>query len=175
MEFTDPNERDKVLGPLYATAAKAELPIFGPNKFTSKNAQELLNWTLQQDLQLDDDPVVNLLTIKKRKMGQLPSNISQPGGSLSEDLDKVQLETQGEDGEVKLKTSKKISSNRELHDKAHYTTRLDPTSAESKAELLDHAMLQRAIDGYLFNCKVNKAIVKDDMWLQGVWEWIEGQ
>jgi hypothetical protein len=174
MEFADPNERDKVLGPLYATAAKAELPIFGPNKFTSKNVQQLLKLTVQQDLQSKEDPVINLLGKKKPKMGQLPSDLSQSGGSLSEDLDKLQLESQREEEKAESKTSKKTFSYRELHDKAHYTVRLDSTS-KSKEELLDHVMLQRADKGYLFDCKANKSIVGDDKWLQGVWEWIQGQ
>ena len=174
MNFSDPSERDKVFGPLYATAAKAQIPIFGPEKFTSKNAQQLLDSTLKQDLQSEENPVVNLLPTKKLKMGQRPSDISQFGGSLSEDLEKLKVESQGLK-DTESTTSKKLSSHRELHDQAHYTVRLDATSTESKEELLNHAMLQRAIDGYLFDCKMNKAIVKDDLWLRDVWEWIEGR
>jgi hypothetical protein len=174
MKFSDPSESDKVLGPLYATAAKTEVPIFGPDKFTSKTAQQLLNATIIQNLRSENNSVVNLLSTKKPRMGHELSNISQSGGSLSEDLDKLQLEAQ-EDAKAKLTTSKKISSNRQLHEEAHYTSRLDSTSAESKDELLDHVMLQRAIDGYLFDCKINKAIVRDDVWSQYIWEWIEGK
>lgn len=174
MEFADPNERDKILGPLYATAAKAELPFFGDDRFTSRNALQLLNMTVQQNLQSEDDPVIDLFTTKKPTRSQSPSNISRSGGWLSEDLDRMKVETQGKHREGKLTTSKEISTHRESHDKAHYTTRVDSTS-KSKAELLDHVMLRRAIGGYLFDCKLNKDIVEDDMWLRGVWEWIEGQ
>lgn len=175
MKFQDPNERDVVLGPLYATEAKADIPIFGPEKFASKNTKQLLNSIIKQALQSENNPVVNLLAITKLKMGQVPGNISQSGGSLIEDLEKLRLEAQGGGEKVKPTASKKIFSSRELHDEAHYTTPGISTSAKSNTESVDRVMLQRAIDGYLFNCKVNKAIINDDKWLQDVWEWIESK
>ena len=176
MEFSDPHEREVVLGPLYATEAKTEIPIYGAKKFTSTNTKLFLNSTVKQALQSDTNPVVNLLSSTKPKMGQVPANLSQSDGSVNTALEKVQLEALPEkeqDEEVVLTTSKKISSSRELHDELHYTTRGTPE--ESRTDLLDHVMLQRAIDGYLFNCKQNKAIVSDDEWLRDVWVWIEGQ
>jgi hypothetical protein len=175
MKFLDPSERDIVLGPLYATEAKTDIPIFGPEKFTSRNIKQLLNSTVKQALQSETNPVVNLLATTKSKMSQVAGKTSQPDSSLSGDLERLQLEAQERDEKVKSRTSRKISSSRELHDEAHYTRRSISTSAESKKELLDHVMLQRAIDGYLFNCNLNNAIVNDDVWLQEVWEWIEGK
>ncbi|KAG0651851.1 SEH-associated 4 [Hyphodiscus hymeniophilus] len=158
MKFSDPSERDKVLGPLYASAAKAQIPIFGPDKFTSVATQQLLSSTVQQDLQSVDNPVINLLTRNKPKMGQEPSSISRSEESLSEGFDNLKLETRSV--ETEPTTSKKILSHQEQHDKAHYTVCLDSTLTKSKGELLDHVMLQRANDGYLFNCEVNKSVIK---------------
>jgi hypothetical protein len=173
MKFSDPNERDAALGPLHATEAKDNIPIFGAEKFTSKNTKLLVNSTVKQALQSNTNPVVNLLASTKSEMGHPPGKSSQTDASLSDDLHKLQLEVEkGRDEKANSLTSKIISSSRELHDKSHYTTRAK--SETSKTELLDHAMLQRAIDGYLFNCKLNKAIADDDEWLQDVWEWIAG-
>lgn len=176
IKFSDPSERDEVLGPLYATEAKDGIPIFGAEKFASKNTKLFLNSTVKQALQSDTDPIVDLLASTNSKMDQTPHKASQVGISLHGDFQKVQLEARqakGRDLKADSSASKTISSSRELHDKSHYSTR--GTSKEARTELLDHVMLQRAIDGYLFNCKLNKAVAIDDEWLQDVWVWIEGQ
>ena len=174
MKFSDPNERDRVLGPLYATVAKAQIPIFGPDKFTSKDVQKLLEVTLKGDLLSEYNPVVNLLSTETLKMDQKTSSISVSGGSLGEYIDNLKPNLQG-DEKAEPRTSNKIYSHQELHDQAHYTTQIDPTLTESNEKLLDRVMLQRAMRGYLFNCNINQDIVKDDVWLQDVWEWIEGR
>jgi hypothetical protein len=175
MKFSDPAEREKVIGPLYATAVKAEVPIFGPDKFTSKKIQQALNSTIKQDLESEDNPVVNSLATKKSRMSQTSGRIIQCGEPLAEDLNKLELATQENGKECESRNLEKVMSSRERHDEAHYTTCLGTRTNVSKVDLLDHVMLQRAIDGYLFNCKANKAIVKDDQWLHDIWEWIEGK
>ena len=175
IRFLDPSERDEVLGPLYATEAKDGMPIFGAEKFTSKNTKLFLNSVVKQALQSDTDPIVNLFASASSKMNQTPHKASQVDVSPNEDAQKVQLEARqdkGRDLRADSSTSKTISS-RELHDKSHYSTR--GASEEARTELLDHVMLRRAIEGYLFNCKLNKAIAMDDLWLRDVWVWIEGQ
>lgn len=62
-------------------------------------------------------------------------------------------------------------SSRELHDKSHFTS----WSTKFLSKLLDSTLLQRAQAGYLFDCKLNKKVVKDDHWLKDVWDWIEGK
>ncbi|KAI8154086.1 putative WD repeat-containing protein [Colletotrichum sp. SAR 10_70] len=44
-------------------------------------------------------------------------------------------------------------------------------STESQC-LLDHVMLLRAKEKYLFDCNVNRAVVADDPWLRYMWDWI---
>lgn len=40
--------------------------------------------------------------------------------------------------------------------------------------VLDHIMLARAKESYLFDCRRNRTVISDDHWLKGVWGWIEG-
>jgi hypothetical protein len=177
MKFQDPSEHEAVLGPLYATEAKDDIPIFGSDKFTSKKAQLLLNSKVKQALQSTANPVIDFLAPIGSEMGRELSSIGQTPKSLSDTFSKLQLEAQLEawQGEkAKLKTPKRIFSSRERHDRTHFTNRDLAQSTGSKTGLLGHVMLQRALDGYLFNCKQNKAIVDDDVWLRDVWEWIEG-
>ena len=175
IKFSDPNEREIVLGPLYATETKAEIPIYGAEKFTSKNAKSLLNSAVKQALQSGANPVVNLLALTDPKLGEVPGNVAQGDEPVRKDLEKLQLEAQldkGQDDKAVSTTLMKISSSRELHDELHYTVR--GTLEESRTDMLDHVMLQRAIDGYLFNCNLNQAVVNDE-WLRDVWVWIDGQ
>ena len=96
MKFSDPHERDVVLGPLYATEAKTKIPVYGPEKFTSTNAKLFLNSTVKQALQSDANPVVNLLASTKPKMGQ---GLTQSDGSVNRALEKVQFEALPERGQ----------------------------------------------------------------------------
>ncbi|KAJ0339538.1 hypothetical protein KNSL1_011969 [Colletotrichum chrysophilum] len=51
------------------------------------------------------------------------------------------------------------------------TLKAQNLSTESQC-LLDHAMLLRAKEKYLFDCNVNRAVVADDPWLRYMWDWI---
>lgn len=41
--------------------------------------------------------------------------------------------------------------------------------------LLDHTMLFRAKEGYLFDYAKNSRIVADDPWLRDIWAWVAGE
>ena len=69
----------------------------------------------------------------------------------------------------------KICSSRELHDRSHYLTFRGSSPPNPSNELPSHVMLNRAEDGYLFDCKKNQLIAANDHWLRDVWEWIEGK
>lgn len=47
-----------------------------------------------------------------------------------------------------------------------------PSEAQS---LVDHVMLVRAKEKYLFDAAANRKIVSDDPWKRFVWDWISGQ
>jgi hypothetical protein len=179
MNFADSNERERILGPLFATEAAADAPIFGTEKFTSPNAKSLLIAAIKRSLQSKEDPVVDLLAPKIQV--QTSSSIGVGSDPLSDQLSQTHLDNTVEKG-YKEKTEntesmtspKKVYSSRELHDKSHYSVLSLNSSIKSKSELLDYVMLQRAMNGYLFDCKRNKAVVINDQWLQDVWEWITG-
>lgn len=177
MNFKDPKEREAVLGPLFETAATVDIPAFGPDKFTTTKTTALLKAAVKKALQSTEDPVVDLLAAADSK---LSSNVDQVAQSLGPELSRLEImdkATQKADASSLADTtsSKKTHSSRELHDKSHYSVIDRKGSSKSYSELLTNVMLQRALDGYLFNCKLNKSIVADDPWLQGVWDWIEGK
>jgi hypothetical protein len=171
MKFDDASEREKVFGPLFATAAKSNFPVFGPDKFQSSKIKTLLDTAIKTSLQSPEDPIVDLASIDL-EMSQTSSNIG---------ISQLQLEGKGskpggsEKASAELGPLDKVYTSREVHDRFHYSTLGLVPSTKSRSELLDHVMLRRAVDGYLFNCKINKTVVCDDQWLQDLWEWIEGK
>ncbi len=170
MNFEDACERESVLGPLFATAAKADVPVFGPDKFHSSKMQKLLDTAIKKSLQSPEDPIVDLLASVDLEMSQTLSHTGIP---------RPQIEGKGcktgysEKTSAELSPSTKVYTSREVHDRLHFSTLSLVPSSKLKSELLDHVMLRRAVDGYLFDCKLNKTIVSDDQWLQDLWEWIK--
>ncbi|KAH6682042.1 hypothetical protein B0J14DRAFT_577770 [Halenospora varia] len=170
MKFADPKERESMLAPLYATAAKANVPVFGPQGFNSDDTQKKLAVAVKQAIHSDEDPVVNLLALQEMGKGL------QDSDSLGNDMSNLNLKGKGkedaaESGEASNKLPK-FQSSRELHDMAHYSVQKPPPTLHRTSETLESEMLRRAKAGYLFDCMRNKEIVESDPWLQDVWEYI---
>ncbi|OAA58564.1 WD40 repeat-like-containing domain protein [Niveomyces insectorum RCEF 264] len=71
-----------------------------------------------------------------------------------------------------VSVSGRLRTSREMHESL-LTSMLDRQGFPSEAQaVLDHVMLLRAKEGYLFNCKLNREIVSDDPWLRDVWGWV---
>jgi hypothetical protein len=172
MSFNDPHERDELLGPLFASEAKADTPVFGPHRFTLNSTRAEVESTIKKQLQSPHDLVINLLAPT-----ELGATSSKPS-TLSNNLEQLRLEHKGSKTASKKTDSvpsSKVLSSIELHDKSHYTSVTLGPLAQPKSDILDQIMLQRAARGYLFDCTQNQAIVADDPWLQDVWRWIKGK
>ena len=172
MKFEDASEKENVLGPLFATAVKSEVPIFGPDRFQSSKIKARLDTAIKKSLQSSEDPIVDLLASVDLEVSQAFCNTG---------ISQSQLEGKGskiggsEKTSAELIPSNKVYTSREMHDRSHYSTLSLVPSTKSRSELLGNVMLRRAMDGYLFDCKVNKTVVADDQWLQELWEWIKGK
>lgn len=67
-----------------------------------------------------------------------------------------------------------LPSNRQLHERLLVST-LDTKGFPKKAQvILDHAMLLRSKEKYLFDYVANRDIVADDPWLRELWDWVAG-
>jgi hypothetical protein len=172
MNFADPSEREKVLGPLFATAAKADVPIFGPNKFASTSIKTVLNAAIKKSLHSEADPVVDLLASTDPALEPFKEEISRL--QISSKVGKGKW-VDSKISSIEPDAPSKVYSSRELHDRSHYSTFRVPPTSNRGSELPSHVMLNRAEDGYLFDCKKNQLIVANDNWLRDVWEWIEGK
>ena len=173
--FADPEEHAKVLGPLYTSDMKCQLPPFGPDRFQSMKTKKLIASSMEKLIVSKIDTVVDYLALK-----QLLETTARRKRAATEAMTNGLREVNLKSGDrvakskVPLRVSRAISS-RELHDKSHYSTRVKTRATKAESEQRDLVMLQRAVDGYLFNPKTNKAILADDKWLQDIWEWIFGK
>ena len=155
MNFEDASERVKVRGPLFAAAAKLNVTVFGPEKFQTPRSKTILDAAIKKSLRSPENPIVDLLSSLELSQSHLLSDADISTSQLS--------------------TSNQVYTSREVHGQLHYPTLALVPSRKPISELLDHIMLRRALDGYLFDCKINKRLATNDQWLQDIWEWIQGK
>ena len=62
MRFSDPLESETVLGPLFSTAAKTDVAIYGPEKFIRTEARQKMLAEVKDAIRLKGDPVIKLIT-----------------------------------------------------------------------------------------------------------------
>lgn len=175
MKFADPKEQLANLGPLYSTAIQAELPVFGPHRYSAAETQAAVEAEVLQASKLDQDPVVYLLD---------PKDTTDLGveDELSDQIIHLRCAATAREETANMPpisdsvilSPTKLTSSREQHDKSHYAVLALLPWAKEQADLLANVKLARARVGYLFDCKLNKSIVADDPWLQDAWEWIQG-
>jgi WD repeat-containing protein mio len=170
MKFSDPVEQELNLGPLYATAAKSQVPVFGPKSYKNPETAAALNKAIKEAIHSGKDPIIDLMASKDPKDGQASSI---DGTGLAEDLAKVRLEAKAAG---KKDAEAKAYSSRELHDQSHYSARSHDPASKKDLEKLNNVILQRAMNGYLFDCAKNGAIAAadGDAWLQEAWDWVAG-
>ena len=167
MDFKDPIERETVLGPLFATEAKAAIPLFGPDRLASKHTKSIIDAAVKKALEKTADVVIDL-TAPEDNMATETSN------GHHERLGIFKNAKENSDGTDAFAAAPSLLSSQELHDKSYYSSST-PASTPSKYNLMVNTMIRRAKDGYLLNATHNKAIVQEDQWLHDVWDWIEGK
>ncbi len=173
MNFEDASEKLEVRGPFFATAAKLNVPVFGPEKFQTLKSQTLVKEAIKESMR-SEDPVDNLLALSDLEMRQ-SQKFSNPGISTSQIEGKRTQFGGSEKSTADFSSPDKAFTSREVHDKLHYSSMSLISMNKPRHKILDQVMLRRAFDGYLFDPKINKMIVNDDQWLKDLWEWIQGK
>ncbi|KAI0180939.1 hypothetical protein GGR52DRAFT_583383 [Hypoxylon sp. FL1284] len=67
-----------------------------------------------------------------------------------------------------------LPSNRQLHEQLLASLQDTKGFPKDAQVILDHVMLLRSKEKYLFDYKTNKDIVADDPWLGEMWDWVAG-
>jgi WD repeat-containing protein mio len=186
MEF-EPAQRPEMLGPLIVEGALSDIPIFGAKK---ANVSAIIESALAAPVTANDmvydggangAPVPDLLTKtalaaeKMRSLRSYAKDINEAAAKVAPNV------ATGEEinGAEKAMADLKVSpdgppSCRELHENlltSLFVAKGLPREAQS---LLDHIMLLRAREKYLFDAATNRNVVDDDPWLGFLWDWIAG-
>lgn len=182
----EPNQTAETLGPFFAENALSDISIFGPNKADVGAIMDeaMQNGALNYDWLVDEtasevplpEVFAQATTIaeKLKVLRWYIWRITYPEIFEKEDFRHIshplvllKLENAGpEDSSTR--------SCRSLHEMLLKTTMDTAGFPRAAQAVLEHVMLLRAKEKYLFDCSVNRAVVDDDPWLKSVWAWIEG-
>lgn len=177
MQF-DPKQGIEVLAPILVDKALHEVPIFGADKIAVKEGidaalkrQDTTSAVVERLSQIAA-PLPESFYASKTIAGKLRSV-----RNFIKDLEAKNPSMAARSrvpNELSL-ASNSVESCREFHEAilaAALKTNGLPAEAQSA---VDHAMLFRAKEKYLFDPTVNRHIVSDDPWKRYVWDWIAGR
>lgn len=184
MKF-EPGQTSEILGPVFIENALSEIPIYGPDKVDADAiAGKALEAYLPEDDLLHDSAAIDAplpvafnqaITVAEKLRALRAYNQEVTRANLFDKDGHQRLDDNVENlTGISLESSSSRSS-RSLHDSLLASTLETAGFPQGAQVVLDHVMLLRAREKYLFDCRVNRAVVADDPWLKGVWGWIEGQ
>ncbi|KAF4979384.1 hypothetical protein FDECE_18067 [Fusarium decemcellulare] len=184
MQF-EPSQAPNILGPLLIEEALSDVPLFGPESANIRaDAEAALKSNTLSTVSIDDvgatktplpeafhdastvAPKIRALRAFVRDEFQAPTSTNGVKPRAG-DTKIVQSET----SEMSL-ASDSLGSCREIHD-ALLASLAEAEGLPREAQnVLDHTMLLRAKEKYLFDAVANRDIVADDPWVKYVWDWI---
>lgn len=184
MQF-ETNQTKETMGPFIVENALSDIPIFGPD---SADIDAIAETTLEEY-----DPEGELLVDELASSTDLPESFAV-ARTLAEKIKALRKYIWGinrpdidEDDFEKTDHPTMLSrlqadgpqetsqhSSRSLHEALIKSTMETAGFPKPAQVILDHIMLLRAQERYLFDCRVNRAVVDDDPWLKSVWGWIGG-
>ncbi|KAF6842454.1 WD repeat domain-containing protein [Colletotrichum musicola] len=181
MEF-EPSQCSDMLGPLFVEQALTDIAIFGPNKV---DVQSIVDKTLQSKFSAADlnsklvgsvdrsPPSLDKSKTIAERMRALRSNLKEKAKLFEASGVEISAleESTSSLAQLSLSTDGPVSC-RHMHESlVSLPLKARGLSTESQC-LLDHVMLLRAKEKYLFDCNINRSVVSDDPWLRFVWDWI---
>lgn len=185
MKF-EPGQTAETLGPFLRENALSEIPIFGPDRADVGAIADSAMQTYPQedDLLVDeaasDVPLPEAFTKATTIAEKLKALRAYIWGISYSDVvgkdephrifDQMMLIKMRNDWQEGLSKP----SNHALHEGLLKSTMEIAGFPKAAQAVLDHVMLWRAKEKYLFDCRTNRAVVADDPWLKSVWGWIEG-
>lgn len=177
-------------GPLLLEQALSDVPLFGKKK---ANISAVIEKTLRSNPSAADvkterpshlsiypetlhghSIAASLRTMRdvagqkalKQKKGSATTDYDAENGAVGEVADKIADLSVSQEGP---------RSCRQLHeDLLSVLPQANWLNPEAQSDI-DHAMLLRAKERYLFDPARNRAVVSDDLWLRYLWDWIAGR
>ncbi|EGO57788.1 hypothetical protein NEUTE1DRAFT_122147 [Neurospora tetrasperma FGSC 2508] len=165
MDFEIPQTQE-ILGPFLTEKALANKQLFGPDK---ANLTAVVEDAMQSDVYTDLIGPDGFNRISDLKFPEGYSTTAP----IAEKLAALRM-TVGGRSPNGLNTRGEPLGQLERHENLLMKL-MDRSNFPREAQvILDHTMIFRAKEGYLFNYRRNQQIVADDPWLQDMWAWITG-
>ena len=187
MKF-ETSQASEILAPLVVEQAQSSVPIFGSDR-------PELDSVIEDALKSDDaartsvtymgEPTVQLpdafhdAPTTSEKLRALRAFLRHQK-SLSNSAGDEALDLRGLDALTTEVSDLSLASNvsrscREIHETL-LSSLITATGLPPEAQnIIDHAMLLRAKERYLFDPAVNRNVVSDDPWTRFAWDWVAGQ
>lgn len=187
MKF-EPEATPTMLGPLLVDSALSDIPVFGPDSIDIQEAvsaalrpaapgsirAELtngINRSLPDSFYNTKSAAQKLRAIRAFVREELEH--SDNSDALQSQLTSLKLVKDAEDG-MPL-ASNGAESCREMHE-ALLSILAETKGLPREAQcVVDHSMLLRAQEMYLFDAVKNRDVVADDPWTRFIWDWIAGR
>ncbi|KAG6004753.1 hypothetical protein E4U21_000783 [Claviceps maximensis] len=187
MQF-EPAQTPVVLGPLLFEKTLAAMPIFGSHKLpildrlndalrysestpiTVKHVDET-SQTLLQTLRSAGTISQKLLSIRTYINNKQVNQQAKKGQELQKVQEASPKHFINRLREISL-ASNSLGSCREFHEARLATLATAEGLSREVQSLIDHSMLLRAKEKYLFDAETNRNVLSDDPWRRFLWDWI---
>jgi len=172
----EPSQAHGLLGPLFTERALSDIPLFGSDR---PNINAVVERVISSHTDVDD-----MMAEMTAEEPDIPAIFLQ-ASSLAEKLSALRLASQetpssqggpqDTNGQVSPPLGNVPSSQLQRHEKLLTEIKTMGRLSNRAQAVLDHTMLLRAREGYLFNYGKNQKIVADDSWLRDIWAWVAGK
>lgn len=161
----EPPQAHSLLSPLFTERALSDIPLFGSER---------------PDINALVDKVISSHTHADEMMDEMA--VEEPdipaafltASSIAEKLAALRLASQDASSSQEPLSTNTPSSQLQRHEMLLTKLKTMSRVSHKVQAALDHTMLLRAKEGYLFNYTKNQEIVADDSWLRDVWAWVAG-
>jgi len=162
------SQAQEMLAPLLTEQALASIPVFGPDKPNVAQLTKLVEKAI-----LSNTPII---TLNAGQETGIP-DVYQQASSVAEKLAalRLTLDESSNPQNGRRRADSELPSQLERHEELLSKIRNASCFPNEAQAVLDHSMLIRAKEGYLFNYAKNQQVVADDPWLQDVWAWVAGE
>ncbi|KAI0841781.1 hypothetical protein F5Y06DRAFT_260410 [Hypoxylon sp. FL0890] len=186
MQF-EATQYPEMMGPLNFDESLKYRPLFGKHKESTRAViRQVLQCPVPTvdpicDFEASTEPLPEMFLNASRtaeKLGALRKYSKEVLEASRQPSDKVQQEPPIKEldrslSDMSLK-GKGLPSNRQLHERLLVSTRDTRGFPKEAQVVLDHAILLRSKEKYLFDYVANRDIVADDPWLKELWDWVAG-
>jgi hypothetical protein len=174
----EPSQVPNLVGPVFVEQALADVQIFAPDHadlhavIEKASMASIPSTGLVAELDVTERPLPETFSSAKttaEKLRALRAYVKDdkprqsPSDALAASVSDVSLSPSGP------------PTNSQLHDDMLATLIEAKGLPREAMAVIDHVMLLRAREKYLFDPVTNTAVVSDDPWLEHLWQWIGGR